>query len=132
MKIKFILPALEEAKSPFWRPIKYSLFPPLGLATLAAFCDAGDEVSLWDEHVEDVEASDAPELAVIQTYITNAHRAYALADAYRWQGVYVALGLSLIHIFPRRRHRDVQQLICIQGISPRQYHTVKKLTICAL
>jgi hypothetical protein len=31
----FILPALIEAKSPFWRPIKYSLFPPLGLATLA-------------------------------------------------------------------------------------------------
>ena len=30
-----ILPALTEAKSPFFRPIKYSLFPPLGLATLA-------------------------------------------------------------------------------------------------
>ena len=36
MKVKMILPALTEAKSPFWRPIKYSLFPPLGLATLAA------------------------------------------------------------------------------------------------
>lgn len=24
MKIKFILPSLEEAKSPYWRPIKYS------------------------------------------------------------------------------------------------------------
>ena len=30
-----ILPALTEATSPFFRPIKYSLFPPLGLATLA-------------------------------------------------------------------------------------------------
>lgn len=92
MKIKFILPALEEAKSPFWRPIKYSLFPPLGLATLAALCGGDDEISLWDEHVEDVNAADAPDLAVIQTYITNAHRAYALADAYRRRGVYVALG----------------------------------------
>ena len=36
MKVKFILPALTEATSPYWRPIKYSLFPPLGLATLAA------------------------------------------------------------------------------------------------
>jgi hypothetical protein len=27
MKVKMILPALTEAKSPFWRPIKYSLFP---------------------------------------------------------------------------------------------------------
>ncbi len=34
MKVKMNLPALTEAKSPFWRPIKYSLFPPLGLATL--------------------------------------------------------------------------------------------------
>ena len=33
--VKMILPALTEATSPFWRPIKYSLFPPLGLATLA-------------------------------------------------------------------------------------------------
>ncbi len=36
MNVLLILPALTEAKSPFWRPIKYSLFPPLGLATLAA------------------------------------------------------------------------------------------------
>ena len=75
MKIKFILPALEEAVSPFWRPIKYALFPPLGLATLAAFCAPEDEVSLWDEHVERVDAEDRPDLAVIETYITNAHRA---------------------------------------------------------
>ena len=47
MKVKMILPALTEAKSPFWRPIKYSLFPPLGLATLAAYVpDAHDEEEL--------------------------------------------------------------------------------------
>ncbi len=39
MKVKLILPALTEATSPFWRPIKYSLFPPLGLATLAGYLD---------------------------------------------------------------------------------------------
>ena len=39
-----ILPALTEAKSSYWRPIKYSLFPPLGLATLAAYCDQDDEI----------------------------------------------------------------------------------------
>ncbi len=37
LRVKFILPALTEATSPYWRPIKYSLFPPLGLATLAAY-----------------------------------------------------------------------------------------------
>ena len=37
MRVKMILPALTEATSPFFRPIKYSLFPPLGLATLAGY-----------------------------------------------------------------------------------------------
>jgi len=54
MRVKMILPALTEATSPFFRPIKYSLFPPLGLATLAGFLDEDDDVSIWDEHVEKV------------------------------------------------------------------------------
>jgi radical SAM superfamily enzyme YgiQ (UPF0313 family) len=92
MKIKMILPALMEAKSPFWRPIKYSLFPPLGLATLAGYCDPGDEIDLQDEHVEELDTDDSPHLVVIQVYITNAYRAYALADHYRAKGCYVCLG----------------------------------------
>lgn len=92
MKVKLILPALTEAKSPFWRPIKYSLFPPLGLATLAAFLSPDDEVALVDDHVERLTTDDAPDLVVIQVYITNAYRAYALADHYRAKGCYVALG----------------------------------------
>lgn len=52
MRVKFILPALTEATSPFFRPIKYSLFPPLGLATLAAYLGPDDEAELVDEHVE--------------------------------------------------------------------------------
>lgn len=87
-----ILPALTEAKGPFWRPIKYSLFPPLGLATLAAFLSPDDEVELVDDHVERLTTDDAPDLVVIQVYITNAYRAYALADQYRAKGCYVALG----------------------------------------
>ena len=92
MKVKFILPALTEAKSPFWRPIKYSLFPPLGLATLAAFLSPDDEAELVDDHVETLRTDDRPDLVVIQVYITNAYRAYALADHYRAKGCFVALG----------------------------------------
>jgi radical SAM superfamily enzyme YgiQ (UPF0313 family) len=92
MKIKMILPALTEAKSPFWRPIKYSLFPPLGLAILAAFCSAEDQIDLQDEHVEELNEADEPELVIIQVYITSAFRAYALADRYRMRGAYVCLG----------------------------------------
>jgi len=65
-----ILPALTEATSPLFRPIKYSLFPPLGLATLAGYLDAGDEVTLQDEHVELLDLDDEPDLVVIQVYIT--------------------------------------------------------------
>src|SRR5688500_4445828 len=92
MKIKMILPALTEAKSPYWRPIKYSLFPPLGLATLAAFCAPDAEVEIQDEHVETLDISDKLVIVVIQVYITNAFRAYALADHYRQQGSFVCLG----------------------------------------
>ncbi len=92
MKIKMILPALTEAKSSYWRPIKYSLFPPLGLATLAAYCSPDDEIDLQDEHVEEINIHDNPDLVIIQVYITNAFRAYALADHYRSKGAYVCLG----------------------------------------
>lgn len=69
MKIKMILPALQEAKGPYWRPIKYSLFPPLGLATLASFCSIFDDIKIVDEHVEEIDLDDKPDLVCIQTYI---------------------------------------------------------------
>jgi radical SAM superfamily enzyme YgiQ (UPF0313 family) len=89
---KFILPALTEATSPYWRPIKYSLFPPLGLATLAAYLTPDDQAVIEDEHVGPLRVDDTPDLVAIQVYITNARRAYALADHYRARGVYVVLG----------------------------------------
>ncbi len=92
MKVKMILPALTEAENPYWRPIKYSLFPPLGLATLAAYLSADDEIDLQDQHVETLNTDDHPHLVIIQVYITNAYRAYALADHYRAKGSYVILG----------------------------------------
>ena len=90
--MKLILPALTEATSPYWRPIKYSLFPPLGLATLAAYLDPDLDISLHDEHVEPLDLDDHPDLVVIQVYITNAYRAYRIADHYRARGAYVVLG----------------------------------------
>src|SRR5881397_3818117 len=92
MKVKMVLPALTEAKSPHFRPIKYSLFPPLGLATLASYLSDEDDVMLQDEHVEALDLTDEPDLVVIQVYITSAHRAYDLADHYRAKGAYVCLG----------------------------------------
>lgn len=108
LRVTLILPALTEATSPYWRPIKYSLFPPLGLATLAAYFAADDELRLYDEHVEYVPDDDCPDLVLIQVYITNAHRAYALADRYRARGAHVALGGLHVTSLPDEaaRHAD--------------------------
>ena len=92
LQVKFILPALKEASGQQWRPIKYSLFPPLGLATLAAYLTPYDHAIIVDEHVEALQLDDSPELVVIQVYITNAYRAYRIADHYRARGSFVCLG----------------------------------------
>lgn len=92
MKVKMILPALTEATSPFWRPIKYSLFPPLGLATLAGYLQDTDDVVIQDEHVEPLDLDDEPDLVVLEVYITSAYRAYELADHYRRKGAHVVMG----------------------------------------
>ena len=92
MKVKMILPALTEATSPLFRPVKYSLFPPLGLATLAAYLSDDDEVTIQDEHVEPLRLDDTPDIVVIQVYITSARRSYELADLYRSRGAHVCLG----------------------------------------
>src|SRR5512146_3302811 len=103
-----ILPALTEALSPYFRPIKYSLFPPLGLATLAGYLDDGDSVQLQDEHVERLDLDDEPDLVVIQVYVTSASRAYRLADHYRRKGAYVVLGGLHVTSLPEEaaRHAD--------------------------
>ena len=103
-----ILPALTEATSPLFRPVKYSLFPPLGLATLAAYLRNDDEVTIQDEHVERLRLDDTPDVVVIQVYITSARRSYQLADLYRARGAHVCLGGLHVTSLPEeaRRHAD--------------------------
>jgi hypothetical protein len=52
LRVKMVLPALIEANTPGYHRIKYTLFPPLGLAGLAGYLDLDDEVELLDEHVQ--------------------------------------------------------------------------------
>ena len=92
MKWKLILPALEEANGKYWRSIKYSLFPPLGLATLAGYIPAEDDIRIADEHVEKISLDDDPDIVLIEVYITNAYRAYKIADHYLKLNKKVILG----------------------------------------
>lgn len=71
MRVKLILPALAEATGPLFRPINYSLFPPVGLATLAAYLGPDDEAETQDEHVEPLRLDDEPHLVVVQVYIAK-------------------------------------------------------------
>lgn len=115
MKVKMILPSLAEAKSPFWRPIKYSLFPPLGLATLAGYLDPDDEIEIIDQHVEPLYLNDKPDLVIIQVYITNAYRSYAIADHYRHKGSYVALGGLHVTSMPEEAASHADTIFCGPG-----------------
>ena len=111
MKVKFILPSLTEAESPFWRPIKYSLFPPLGLATLAAYLSPDDEAEIIDQHVQELTLDDRPDLVAIQVYITNAYRAYQIADHYRRLGVFVVLGGLHVTSLPGEAEQHADAII---------------------
>lgn len=113
--VKLILPALTEATGPFWRPIKCSLFPPLGLATLAAYLDPETEITLVDEHVQSLRLDDRPDLVVIQVYITNAYRAYAIADHYRSRGCWVALGGLHVTALPEEAAAHADSVFCGPG-----------------
>jgi radical SAM superfamily enzyme YgiQ (UPF0313 family) len=93
LRVKMILPSLIEANSPGYRPIKYALFPPLGLASLASYLAPDDQVELLDEHVQaPLELDDAPDLLVMSVYITSARRAWEIADLYRARGTHVCVG----------------------------------------
>lgn len=121
MHIKFILPALVEAHGKFWRPIKYSLFPPLGLATLAGYLGPEDRAVLVDEHVERLDTEDRPDIVAIETYVTSARRCYEIADRYRARGVYVILGGLHVTSLPREAaiHADTIVLGPAEDAWPR-------------
>lgn len=115
MRVKMILPALQEAESPYWRPIKYSLFPPLGLATLAAYFSENDDVEIQDQHIEKLKLDDTPDLVCIQVYVTNAYRAYKIADGYRRRGVYVVMGGLHVTSLPDEAAQHADTLILGPG-----------------
>ncbi len=115
MKVKLILPSLAEAKNRFTRPIKYSLFPPLGLATLAGYLSDDDDIELCDQHIEKLKLNDEPDLVIIKVYITNAKRAYKIAQHYRARGIFVALGGLHVTALPEEAKQYADSILLGPG-----------------
>ena len=92
-RLLLILPALQQLDNYPFRLIKYSRFPPLSLLTIAGMTPLDEwEILVRDEHVESSEVEGQVDLVGIQTYISCAGRAYALAASWRSRGAKVVLG----------------------------------------
>ena len=115
MHWKLILPALEEATGKYWRSIKYSLFPPLGLATIAGYIPREHKITLVDEHVDAVGLDDDPDVVLVQVYITNAYRAYQIADYYLARGKIVILGGLHVTSLPAEAMRHATAIVLGPG-----------------
>ncbi len=83
-------------------PEKRSVNPPLGLATLAALCPPGWEVTIVDENVESIPL--APEADVIGVCGMGVQfpRQRELLDYYRRGGYYTVAGGSFASLCPER------------------------------
>ena len=122
MQWKLILPALEEASGKYWRSIKYSLFPPLGLATIAGYIPREHTITLTDEHVDLIVLDDEPDIVIIQVYITNAYRAYNIADHYLKKNKIVVLGGLHVTSLPEEASQHATAVVL--GPGDHVFHNV--------
>jgi len=91
--VLFILPALQEVLSQKFRQIKYSLFPPLSLLTLAALVpEEKYNIIVRDEHVEEIFIDEPVDLVLMTVYISSANRAYEISKYYKERGAKIILG----------------------------------------
>jgi radical SAM superfamily enzyme YgiQ (UPF0313 family) len=92
-RLLLILPSLQQLDNYAFRLIKYSRFPPLSLLTIAGMTPEDKwDILVRDEHIESSEVQGHIDLVGIQTYISCARRAYALAAYWRQRGAKVILG----------------------------------------
>ncbi len=92
-RLLLILPSLQQLDNYAFRLIKYSRFPPLSLLTIAGMTPPDEwDILVRDEHIESSEVEGHVDLVGIQTYISCAGRAYALAAHWRARGAKVVLG----------------------------------------
>jgi len=116
MKIKFICPS--------WQRLEYQthyVLPPLGLTVVAALTPAHHEVVLEDENVESIDFDEPVDLVGISTMlVSQAPRAFEVADEFRARGVPVVIGGLTASCIPEQaaRHADAVVVGEAEGIWP--------------
>jgi radical SAM superfamily enzyme YgiQ (UPF0313 family) len=116
MKIKFICPS--------WQRLQYQthyVLPPLGLTVVAALTPARHEVVLEDENVEPIDFDEPVDLVGISTMlVSQAPRAFEVADAFRARGVPVVIGGLTASCIPEQaaKHADAVVVGEAEGIWP--------------
>jgi radical SAM superfamily enzyme YgiQ (UPF0313 family) len=108
MYIKFIVPRNHDHDNPLCQMAQSRVFPPMGLAKMAAKAASTSHVSYLDERIEASGHRVAADIAVIFINSYNRHQAYTLASLYRNSGSFVVFTGPLLEKSPEdaSQHAD--------------------------
>jgi radical SAM superfamily enzyme YgiQ (UPF0313 family) len=89
---------------------RFSIFPPLGLAYIAALTPSSWDVEIIDENIEEFEFKEA-DLVGITSFTSNINRAYELAKIYKSKGVKVLIGGIHASLLPDEAERHADAIV---------------------
>jgi len=89
---------------------KFSIFPPLSLAYVAALTPENWDVEIIDENIEEFKYKQA-DLIGITSFTTNINRAYEIANIYRKNGIKVILGGIHASVLPDEAIHHVDSVV---------------------
>ena len=89
---------------------RFSIFPPLSLAYIAALTPSSWDVEILDENIEEFKYKKA-DFVGITSFTSNINRAYELARIYKSKGVKVAIGGIHVSLLPDEAERYADAVI---------------------
>lgn len=116
MRIKLVYPS--------WQRIQYQthyVLPPLGVTVVAALTPSGHELTIEDENVGPVDYDEPVDLVGVSTMlVSQAPRAFAIADEFRARRVKVVMGGLTVTCLPQlaKKHADAIVLGEAEGVWP--------------
>ena len=93
-------------------PGKRAINPPLGLATLAALCPPGWDVTIVDENVESIPLAPQADIVGVCGMGVQFPRQRELLEYYRARGHYVVAGGSFASLCPERYEALADTVVC--------------------